>query len=546
MHYPRRVAPPTRTKLLAPGTVLAGRYEVEALLGLGGMGSVYRGRHLTLDRPVAIKLIGREGHGHDEQVHRFEREAKLLARLSHPGIVAVHDFGTGDDGQRFLVLELVEGRDLASALKRSRLAWQEVAQLGHEVADALAYAHREGVLHRDLKPANIMRVHSGKGGRGGSGTSDTGRGSVERNRYKVIDFGLARLNDVAEHVPGGFETGSRYVLGTPGYIAPEYLFRGDVGPEGDIFALGVVLFDALCGEHPFKDARGGPDPEEAARIHTLASTAPERLRRVIELMLALDPEARPTDPAQTFRQLLHEGGARDEASPLSAGGQVVSLPPDTPTKKARRGPASSQERSSRTTVEVPGGMVELLVGGGQLSQVRVMPFVIDKHLVTQRDYLAFVEATGAAAPSTWSGHKPRRDELAMPVTGVSFEDATAFALWHGRRLPTAAEWDLAARGEQGFTYPWGNTWLTGLSHPTHAQAFEQRRPGPIGVFSPQGDSPFGVSDLLQLWEWVVAPFQARGHMVRGGPWRDRHLPAQLTNQSWEDEAVHDVGFRLAG
>ncbi len=266
----------------------------------------------------------------------------------------------------------------------------------------------------------------------------------------------------------------------------------------------------------------------------------------LPLMLALDPEARPTDPAQTFRQLLHEGGARDEASPLSAGGQVVSLPPDTPTKKARRGPASSQERSSRTTVEVPGGMVELLVGGGQLSQVRVMPFVIDKHLVTQRDYLAFVEATGAAAPSTWSGHKPRRDELAMPVTGVSFEDATAFALWHGRRLPTAAEWDLAARGEQGFTYPWGNTWLTGLSHPTHAQAFEQRRPGPIGVFSPQGDSPFGVSDLLQLWEWVVAPFQARGHMVRGGPWRDRHLPAQLTNQSWEDEAVHDVGFRLAG
>ena len=115
MHYPWRVAAPTRLKQLAPGTVLADRYEVEALLGSGGMGSVYRARHQRLDRPVAIKLIGKEGVGNEEQVNRFEREAKLLAKLNHPGIVTVHDFGTSDGGQSFLVLELVDGKDLSTA-----------------------------------------------------------------------------------------------------------------------------------------------------------------------------------------------------------------------------------------------------------------------------------------------------------------------------------------------------------------------------------------------------------------------------------------------
>ncbi len=137
--------------------MLAGRFSIIEPIGAGGMGTVFRGLQLELQREVAIKLIGSGRGATEEQVARFEREARLLARLSHPAIVTVHDFDRADDGTWFLVLELVRGESLQRRLERGGpLPWQQVLDVGARMADALASAHDQGVLHRDLKPANVM------------------------------------------------------------------------------------------------------------------------------------------------------------------------------------------------------------------------------------------------------------------------------------------------------------------------------------------------------------------------------------------------------
>lgn len=508
--------------------VLAGRYRVLELIGAGGMGSVHRGVHEGLDREVAVKFIGSGRGATIEQVQRFEREARLLARLSHPSIVTVHDFGRADDGTWFLVLELVRGESLQARLDRGgALPMLEAVDVARHIALALAAAHDASVLHRDLKPGNVMLS------------------AATAAPVKLIDFGLARIVDKDA-------TGS-YVMGTPGYIAPETASAGVLGPAADHWALGVVLFEMLTGVHPFQHAFGQHGAGDAAAVLTArAPTLPTSLRAFVLALLAADPAARPASPAQDLTDLartLQPSSPSSSASSASSS-PSPSSPPSAPTVTPPRPatPVTARERPQvqRPQVEVAAGLVFLVVSG-QLVSVRVPAFTIDKHLVTCGDWWAFMQATGAAAPSSWpsSQVRPERARLAVPVVDVSFDDAAAFAAWSGRRLPTEAEWELAARGDDGRAFPWGSTWMSGLAHPTHEVEFERRQPGPIGVFSPQGDSPSGVSDLCQIWEWVTAPYQTSGNLVRGGPWRDRTAPAELQNRSWEDLPARDVGFRCA-
>ena len=214
---------------VAEAAVLFPAYEVLEIIGRGGMGAVYRARQLALDRIVAIKLLPLEVSVDRDFAERFKREARTMAKMNHPNIVSVFDFGTTKEGHLFFVMEFVEGTTLHHIIKTTGLKPPQALEIIMGICEALHYAHAEGVVHRDIKPANIL--------------VDT------RGRVKVTDFGLARHNSPsAEQLAGYTMTGT--ILGTPDYMAPEQKRGMHVDHRADIYSLGVMLYEMLCGHVP--------------------------------------------------------------------------------------------------------------------------------------------------------------------------------------------------------------------------------------------------------------------------------------------------------
>ena len=272
--------------------VIDNKYRIDQLLGRGGMGSVYRARDVRLDRQVAVKVVRPELLDDHDARRRFRREAQLVARLQHPGIVSIFDFGTLDSGGAYLVMELVRGEDLRHVLHREgRLEPARAVRILGAVCEAIDAAHREGVLHRDLKPENILLP--------------SGPGSV--NDAKVLDFGVAKLveeparpaADAAAEVHSTL-TMAGTIIGTPAYMAPEQLRAASPGPRTDVFALGVIAYEMLTGDLPFgrgtltdvvlAQARGA----RPLREHDGAIGAP--VCDAVMRALSMDPEARPASP----------------------------------------------------------------------------------------------------------------------------------------------------------------------------------------------------------------------------------------------------------
>jgi serine/threonine-protein kinase len=210
-----------------PGRI--GRFEILAELGRGAMGVVYEARDPALERTVALKIIHPDlapaGEERDTYEQRFLIEAKAAARLSHPGLVVVHDVGRDEEtGRPFIALERLPGETLADALRRGeRFPWRQALEIGRQLAEALHHAHVNGVVHRDVKPANVMLLPSGQA--------------------KLMDFGVARID--ASHITGD------QALGTPLYMCPEQAMSQPVDARSDIFSLGAVLYYALTGHHAF-------------------------------------------------------------------------------------------------------------------------------------------------------------------------------------------------------------------------------------------------------------------------------------------------------
>jgi serine/threonine protein kinase len=223
--------------ILPAGTRL-GPYEVQALIGAGGMGEVYRGRDTRLNRIVAIKVIPRSLSTDPARMQRFEREARAIAALQHPNICTLHDVGH-QDGTQFLVMEYLEGETLAARLRKGRLSLDLTLHYGIEVADALDAAHRKGIVHRDLKPGNIFIATHGEA--------------------KVLDFGLAKLDEPEQSADTSAETATdEKVLTTPGvamgtapYMSPEQARGDDLDARTDIFSLGAVLYEMATGKMAF-------------------------------------------------------------------------------------------------------------------------------------------------------------------------------------------------------------------------------------------------------------------------------------------------------
>src|SRR5580658_2919918 len=221
---------------MKPGERL-GPYEIETELGHGGMGEVFRARDTRLHRTVAIKIVRPEFARRTDFRERFQREARAVSALNHPHICGLYDIGERN-GLDYLVMEYVEGESLAVLLQRATLPVAQALQYSAETAGALAAAHARGIVHRDLKPANIMITSAG---------------------VKVLDFGLAKRSDRAESqdaatVTMEAETSAGQVLGTVAYMSPEQAEGRPLDARSDIFSLGVVMYEMLCGQRPF---RGG-------------------------------------------------------------------------------------------------------------------------------------------------------------------------------------------------------------------------------------------------------------------------------------------------
>jgi serine/threonine protein kinase len=254
--------------------LLVGRYEVGELIGRGGMADVHRAHDLTLDRPVAVKLL-RESAGDDSDRARFMLEARTLAGLSHSGLVTVLDAGVDDATttapeaqQPFLVMELVEGPTLAQEISSGSIPLDRVGSIGVQVGEALDYVHGHGVVHRDVKPGNVLL---------GDG-----------ERVRLADFGVARLVDAARHTRTG------QLVGTVAYLAPEQVTGGDATQASDVYALGLVLLESLTGEREY----AGPPTEAAlarlSRPPRIPPDLPPMWQRLLDRMTSLDPAERPS------------------------------------------------------------------------------------------------------------------------------------------------------------------------------------------------------------------------------------------------------------
>ncbi len=636
------------------GMVLDGRYRLDSLIGVGGMGDVYRATHIHIDAEFAVKLLKPELVANQTAIKRFRLEAKAAGRIHHPNAVRVTDFGVTSERIVYLVMELVQGESLRTLMRQEvQMDYLRTVNLVLQVCGAVDAAHRSGVIHRDLKPDNILIEIVN---------------DVER--VKVLDFGIAKLKETKTDA---FLTQAGTIIGTPQYMSPEQCQGKHLNPSSDIYSIGIILYEMLTGEVPFDadstlqivfdQLHAPPRP-----IRELCPRVPVALAQVVMRTLEKEPDQRQSSAIQLsdeLRDAIEAGGEGDSLSitnplairPLRSSGartpikEVPSLeeegnapsslaekqlhslarersrqndeadliptqvglgwsasPDDkspiaqkpvhleretigsTPAGKGRMPLIALaaivlitlagiliyvNQRPSTTVSEpqpptAPEGMVYIPGGKfmmgrndgspdeGPEHEVEIKSFFLDAQEVTNQEYKKFVDAAGHPAPKHWKlngSYVP--DEARFPVTHVTWNDATSYAKWANKRLPTEAEWEYSARGGvKGYLYPWGNQWQAGSAN---VDRKGQAKPAPVRSFE-KDVSHFGIYDLGgNISEWVQdfyaerygAKPDQRFRVYRGGNFLD--APEKSTNTyRWSDyptdipdDQILRVGFRCA-
>jgi formylglycine-generating enzyme required for sulfatase activity len=526
-------------RVLAPGTQISETYTIEGLVGEGGMGVVYRARDHARERAVAIKTLHGSLMGEASIRRRFAREARLSMRWNHPHVVAAYDFIEHPD-LLALVLELVEGPTLEAYFHSwaGPVPLSELGLLFYGVLDGMAEAHARGIVHRDLKPQNILLKMDD--------------GTIHP---KVTDFGIAKV------IEGTSYTLTGATLGTCQYMAPEQVKTSELlDHRADVYALGVVLYRAVTGRLPFET----DSPYEMMLAHVerepvpplqFRKDMPPELSSLIVDCLSKDRQQRPQD-CTILRMRLESALASVPSvritSPLSI---------DTP--------ALVRDPDGTELLRVPAGSFAM---GPNRREVHVDDYYLARHPVTNRQFELFVATTGYKPSDSEAGRflahlRGQACPTALldhPVVFVSWLDAAAYCRWAGRRLPSEAEWEKAARGTDGRRYPWGRE-DPGEQHASFGQ--------PVGGHStpvgrhPLGASPYGCEDMAgNVWEWCedrdsprfylngpsrnprnTAGAATAPHVVRGGAFAfdARSLRTYARNGFQPHFRLEYVGFRVA-
>src|ERR1700720_4320201 len=294
---------------LTSGTKL-GPYEIQSVLGSGGMGEVYRARDTRLDRTVALKILPVAFSTDPDRLHRFQHEAKILSTLNHPNVLAIYDVGE-QNGIRFLVSEFLEGQSLREVLAAGTLPRRKLIEYALDVAKGLAAAHEKGIVHRDLKPDNVFITRD--------------------DRVKVLDFGLAKQapDPTSESAPmtGVVPTPPGTVMGTVGYMSPEQVRGQPLDHRSDIFSFGAVLYEMASGNRAFRgdssvETMNAILKEEAAELSGSGIHVSPGLDRIIRRCLEKKPERR-------FQSASDLAFALDALNVTSGVSQVPSVPLET-------------------------------------------------------------------------------------------------------------------------------------------------------------------------------------------------------------------------
>jgi serine/threonine-protein kinase len=472
------------------------------------MSEVYRARDSVIGRTVAVKILTEAGSADPDVKARFLQEARLAGNIDHDNVVSIYDFGEDDRQRPYMVMEFLRGVDLRHAIRDGHLGdLQAKLRIALQVARSLGYIHTLGIVHRDIKPENIHLTTSGV--------------------VKLMDFGIAKVQGLSM-------TRTGCVMGTPFYMAPEQVLGQDIGPAVDIYAFGALFFELLTGVQ----AVGGDSVErvfysilnEPLDLEPLRGSVPQPVCDLIARCTAKRAAERPASFEAVAGEIERILTAMEAPTLLTRPApQPVAPPPARPAiakawmavvlgialliaiavlVKLLLAPRHRHQASQPLVVALPltkstpsGDMVLVPAGqflyGKDKMPVTLPAFYIDKTEVTNAAYERFCKETGHPLPKNF-----QKDEPDYPVVNVTIADAREFASLVGKRLPTAQEWEKAARGDQGRLFPWGDQRDLRFANVHDNASSAKHEIMPVGSF-PQGASPYGALDMVgNVWEFV--------------------------------------------